>query len=325
LYRIFKRKGNARGTTSIAFGCEGFSLAHIVQEEGEPPRLQVCEYHACADPSDLEQVLGFAVKANRLEGTRCVCLPRPDSYSLRQIDAPPVRDDELREAARWSIKDLIDFRIEDALVEVFDVPQADANDRSKRVYVVAARRSLIDETVNLVRGAGLRLVAIDIIELALRNLSALLPQDQRGVALMYLGPDISLLTINQGGSLYLSRNMDADLEVLSLTSMGPSEDHKPEDLEEAELMRDGLLLEAQRSLDYYEHQLGQDPVATFFIAPTETPLPELQTHLEQNLPVPVEALIIDPLFECTTALPKKTQARCLPAIGAGLRVERLQS
>jgi MSHA biogenesis protein MshI len=87
------------------------------------------------------------------------------------------------------------------------------------------------------------------------------------------------------------------------------------------MMRDGLLLEAQRSLDYYEHQLGQQAVATLFVAPTESPLPQLRAHLNENLLVSVTGLDLDQLFECKQALPRRTQARCLPAIGAALRVE----
>ncbi len=319
MYRSFRRKTTVDGITSIAFGCDGFALAHVISKGGERPRLEVSEYHTCPERDELEQTLGFALKANGLEGSKCVCLPRPGVYSLRQIEAPPVKGDELREAARWSIKDLVDFNIEDAVVDVFEVPQSEASDRPQRVYVVAANRPLIDETVTLIRRVGLKLEAIDILELALRNVSALLPQDEAGVALMYLGPDVSLLTITRAGSLYLARNIDADLEVLSTNPAFDPDDQKPDDFEEAGMMRDGLLLEAQRSLDYYEHQLGQQPVSTFFLAPTETPVSELRNHLGENLLVTVTSLDLHQLFDCKQPLPQKIQARVLPAIGAALR------
>jgi MSHA biogenesis protein MshI len=209
----------------------------VISAAGERPRLEACEYHACSEASELEHSLGFALKANGLEGTKCVCLPRPGVYSLRQIETPPVKGEELREAARWSVKDLVDFDIESAVVDVFDVPQSEAGDRPQRLYVVAARRSLIDDSVSLIRRVGLRLEAIDILELALRNVSTLLPQEEAGVALMYLGPDVSLLTITRGGWLYLARNIDADLEVLSTNPAFDPEDQKPEDFEESKSCR----------------------------------------------------------------------------------------
>jgi MSHA biogenesis protein MshI len=109
---------------------------------------------------------------------------------------------------------------------------------------------------------------------------------------------------------------------LSTNPVFDPEDQKPDDFEEAAMMRDGLLLEAQRSLDYYEHQLGQQPVSTLFLAPTETPLPELRAHLSENLLVKVTGLELDQFLDCKQAIPQRTLARCLPAIGAALRTEK---
>ena len=54
---------------------------------------------------------------------------------------PPA---ELRAAMRWRLKDSIDFRVEDAVIDVFDVPDQNRGGHGRMMYAVAARRSAVD-------------------------------------------------------------------------------------------------------------------------------------------------------------------------------------
>jgi MSHA biogenesis protein MshI len=307
--------------TGIALGRDGFALVHVVREAGREPRLDVCEFHPCSSPVDLPRAMSVALKATRLERTNCVCLPELGSYGLRQIDAPPVEESEIREASRWAIKDLIDFGVDSAVIDVFSIPEPEPEARAKRLYVVAAPNAAVQACIDLIKGVGLNLIAIDIVELALRNLSALLPEDEQGVALMYLVSEVGLLTITRGGSLYLARTIETDLEVLTATTGFSAGDTKPDDPREGQYVLDALLLEAQRSLDYFEHQLSQRPVSAVFIGPTHVPVPALNRHLNKNLNYDVVELDLNSMMECKEPVPESLQARCLAAVGAALRAE----
>ncbi|MEE8557394.1 MAG: hypothetical protein V3T14_05860 [Myxococcota bacterium] len=317
--RFFNRGSGPRGITGVALSHDGFAITHVVRRGNDRPVLKVCKYHPCSEPDAMRRALTLAVKVEGLEGSRCVCIPQPGVYSLRQIDAPPVAGGEIREAARWQIMDLVDFDIETAAIDVFEIPTGEHEGQARRMFVAAAPQSLIDQAVELVKRAGLEVLAIDIYELALRNLATLLPQNKDGVAVLYLSPDLGLLTITKDRTLYMARNLDADVEKLGM--LPNHEGGAGGEVEEAQQILDALLLEAQRSLDYFEAQLRQPPVTSLLVAPTESPLPAVVSYLDENLAVNVATLDVNPLVECELNLPPSLQALCLPALGAALRAE----
>lgn len=316
---LFKRKPKTGGITGVCVDETGFSLAHVVRDAAGTPQLELALHEACPIPGDTSRALAAAVRKHGLQGSPCVGLLKPDAYSLRQIDAPPVSDDEVRDAARWSVKDLIDFPAEDAVIDVFDVP-ASSSSREKRIYVVATPKAVVQEAVDLIEGSGLALTAIEISELALRNVAMLLPENERGMALIYLSDNSGVLTITQGDSLYLARRLHSELDVLTEGGSHESVFEKPELSDEAEQLVKSLLLETQRSLDYYEHQLEQGAVSALVLFPTEVPLSGLRSYLAQNLSVEVSVLELNGILKSKESLPHWLQARCLTTIGAALRV-----
>ena len=105
------------------------------------------------------------------------------------------------------IKDLIDFDPSDARVDYFDFP-ADANrGRDPQLFVVAARNDVIEEVTNLLDGSGLELDAVDIGELALRNLTLVMPEQVAGTLLLELRPKGGILAICHESKLYFARSI----------------------------------------------------------------------------------------------------------------------
>lgn len=317
LLSMLKRKPTPEGITAVVLEERGFSMARIAPDLSGRPSLELCVFEDCSSASEVGRALTSTVRANKLGGAPCVAVLRSELYSLRQIDAPAVQLDEMREAARWAIKDLIDFRVEDGVVDVFGVPAAAG--KAKRIYVAATPSSVIREVVDTIEDAGLSLFAIDITELALRNLAVLLPEDRRGIALMLLSGESGVLTITQSGKLYMARRLHSDLELIAEIGASEPLDDKPQQSEEAEQLLKSLLLETQRSLDYYEHQLEQGPVAAFVLVPGQEPLSGLRRYLSANLLVEVSMLDINAVLRSSDELPQPLQARCVTAIGGALR------
>ena len=299
--------------TGIGFLAEGVCVTRVVREKGQRPQLELCEFTPCAEP-ERHKTLDELIKRHQLGGTPCVAVMEPGSYSLLQVEAPDVDPTELKAAVRWRIKDLIDFHIDDAVIDVFDIPGQTQRGRVRMMYVVAARTSLIQQRVDLLNAVGVELNAIDITELVLRNVTALLPEDVAGVALLHLRSDGGLITLTRQSTLYLARALDvaADLS-------GP----QAEALEAvAPRLLDTIALEIQRSFDYYESYFSQPPLSGLVIA-AQPPaaasdlIPQVGSHLG----VSVRALNLNAALECRQPLSDHLQALCLPAIGAALRVE----
>ena len=215
----------------------------------------------------------------------------------------------------------MDFDVEEAAIDFFEIPRQQSRGRPDCIYVVAAEAKVVQRAVDLARDSGLKLVAIDITELALRNLTALLPEDEQGLALMHLGRKGGLITMTQGGQLYLARKLEAGLDQLAEIPREGVDAGSGLQLAGDTPMLDVLLLEVQRSLDYYESQLGQPPPANLVIAPLERANPELLPFLQNNLTLNVRELDLGHLIAFHEPLPEPVQARCLPLIGAALRME----
>lgn len=169
--------------------------------------------------------------------------------------------------------------------------------------VVAARKSLVSELVTLVENCGLALVSIDIAELALRNLVSRIDPDRRGAALVYMRERFGQMIVCKGEALYLSRRLDVT-----------SDDLRDASSQESSVQ--SLALEMQRSLDYYESQLGQVPPAVIRLVARDNVLP-LSSMLATYVAASVETLDWAPF-----GLEEPLDSRCLIAWSASLATAR---
>lgn len=232
-----------------------------------------------------------------------------DAYSLQLVEAPDVPASEMRQAVRWRIQNLIEFPVEEAVIETFEMPaQRHASGRSM-IHAVVAHRDEIRKQIEQVKGAGLHMDVIDIPELCVRNIAVHLPQDIDGVAFLHFTDDCGYLTITRKGMLYMIRRIE--------TRRGELAD-APDDVFSLLERSAGVALEVQRSLDYYESHYDCPPVNELVLGPG----PNLDTHastLGENLGIRVSRLNLDDLFTVGTAIRPDVQSDCLLAIGAALR------
>ncbi len=321
-----KQKGPSHpGLVAIGLAPDGFTFVHAINDAGEKPRVMVCEHRPVEDPNpiNLREAIASAVKDHGLEGAYCSVLMRPDQFSLRMVDAPQVPDEELKSATIWLIKDLIDFKIEEAVSDAFLVPNKEQGSPPAKAYVAVARQNAVMEIISLIDGTGLTLHAIDIPEMGLRNLVTILPENTRGTALLQLRPKGGMLTVSQEGHLYLTRPVATNLEQLQDACSEQSNEEGHNLYTDGERTLDGLLLEVQRSLDYYESGFGPSPPSNLLLAPTAIEVPPLETYLSQNLAVNVRSLDLNEALECEKPIPLPLQARALSVLGAALRSDEV--
>lgn len=323
LFSLIKRKKSVSGLTGISIQREGIGIARITRSGSDgQPRLALCEFLATTDhASQLAALTG----KYQLDAADCTSLMDASHANLLLVEAPEVDPGELKAAVRWRIKDLIDFHIDDAVLDVFDVEGQ--RGRTKMMYVVVARITTVQEHIDLLEGAHVNLGIIDIAELAQRNIAALVPEDQSGVALLHLTARSGLLTLTRQGSLFLARNLDFGTEQLAAQFPAPPTAEFALDSDAdgppAGLVRlmDSIVLEIQRSVDYYESHFGLPPISGLVIAPMDRSIPGLAGYLGGNLGLPVRMLDLNTMLDCEQTLSDELQARCLPAIGAALRME----
>ncbi len=300
---------------------QGIAVA-AVRYQGEQPVLVACEF-VTASPAERPRALANVLDGEALNGMRVSTVLNRGEFDLQMIEAPEVAEDELQAAVRWRIKDRLEFDINEAVLDVFTIPGQQERGRRPMVYVVAAHQDRVKQYIDELEGAGADLCCVDIPELAQRNLAVRLPEDARGVAMLSLGPDSGLLTLTREGTIYLARELDVGYRMLesSTTTADSGGGLQLEAGSSPDQQRafDTIVLEVQRSLDYFESHFGLPPIGHLILAPTPAPLPELLDYMGSNLGVQIKPLELGELLEAEALPDRSIQAETLLAIGAALR------
>jgi MSHA biogenesis protein MshI len=271
-------------------------------------------------------ILHKFIQDNNLQETPVVTTLLIDDTNLVMLEKPQVADDELRQAVRWKMKESLPFDINKAIIDVFEIPGQKERGRTPLVYVTAAEKAFIQTRIQILEEQGLELESIDIAELAMRNIAALLPEDRNGVALLKLDTTQGLITLTQDSSLFLARNLDVGYASLTARqASGLESDHEQGmALEEGmspdqQRTLDAIVLEVQRSLDYYESHFAKHAINSLVIAPLPYEIPGVINYLAAALGLQVRLLDLNAVLDLAQPLSEEIQAKCFFAIGAALR------
>ena len=303
------------GWLAIALYADGVLAARIERRRDARPAVMMAMFLAGAR----EQAGAALARLHKDLNTaqyQCSSLLAMGEYQLLMLEAPNVPAEEMKTAVSWRLKDMIDFPVADATVDVVDVPVAkNGPAHNHQCFAVAARNSVIEPRQNLFAGNKVGLTAIDIPEMAQRNISALLEPEGRGVAMLSFDLDGGLLTVTFGGELYLARRMDVTLAQL----LGGDSD-------KVQHLHDRITLELQRSLDHFERQFSYVAVSKLVLAPTGSA--SLHEYLSRNLYLPVEVLDLDSVLDLDKVPELRDtaqQARYFMTLGAALREEGVRA
>ena len=281
--------------------------AHIERRAGRL-RVNLCETWR-AQGGDGLQALTRLRNDKGLRRYRCTTLLAADEYQINTLDAPNVPAEELKAAARWRVKDLIDYPLETAAVGILDIP-VDSSARQHSLYAVTARNEVIERYVRRYQEAGIGLVAIDIPELAQRNVAALFEEPERGLALLSFEESGGLFTVTFRGELYLTRRIEIPLARL-LAAEGAARVQ----------LHERITLEVQRSLDHVDRQFSFMTLSRFLLAP----LPRdngLADYLAANISLRLDRANIAEVVDCGGIPELADPARqgfCFQMLGAALR------
>jgi len=231
------------------------------------------------DASDPAELLHRLRRELHLERFNCATLLPARQYQLQLVDAPNVPEAEMKSAVRWRLKEFLEYPVEAATVDVVAVPTDQAAvGRGRSIYAVSARNQDIEARMKLFAQAKIPLRVIEIAEMAQRNLATLFEADHKALAMLSFSEEGGLLTFTAQGELYLSRRIEISLGQLNGVRA-----------EMRDQLFERIALELQRSLDHFDRQFSNVPLARLLLAP----LPEelgLAAYLAGNLSAPVEAV-----------------------------------
>jgi len=297
------------GWMSVALTADRLDFAHIQRHEGKKPEVRLL-YSQKRASDDLEALRSLR-KELKLARYRCTNLLRVGEYQLLQVEPPDMPAAEMKDALRWRIKDMINYPVEAATIDVLEIPSdAGALGRAKQAFAVAANNALLAPRVELFDSAKVKLEAIDIPELAQRNISSLFEEENRGLAMLTFDESGVMLTFTFRGELYASRHTD-----IPLTQLEQAEGDRRDQLFER------IALEAQRSLDNFDRMNGHITVTRLLVSS----LPGVDgflDYLRDYLSLPVVEMELSDVLDFSS-IPELSQAerqtQCLKVLGAALR------
>jgi MSHA biogenesis protein MshI len=313
LQKLFGKKLQDKGLVGISYLPHGIAVAVANNAYNNKLRLNHCEFIPTLNIAEQPEVLRELVARYSLDEYDCHLVLTTDNYRRVNIEAPAVAENEMSAAIRWQIADLIDFSIDTAVVDYYSVPVSMRANSSNMLEVVVTSNELIKELANKSTLAGLQLKVIDIQETVLRNLAVLLPENKRGVAVLYLQESSGTILIQKEGIIYLSRNFDIGYQELGLAL------HNSNDDSQSGIEQNNLALEIQRSFDYVESYYDIPPISGLAVIPLAENTQDLLNILNNNHGVTARIMDLSAIVDCDILLDDATQSRCSPVIGATLR------
>lgn len=285
---------------------------------------------------------GLLPQARPVTAGDVIALLDPADYQVLKVDTPPVPPEELKAAARWQIKELVDAELDELTLDVMHVG-GDVERAQRQLFVVAARNQAIRALTDSTAALTPQVSVVDIWETALRNLLAHRARADelatRACGAVLIDEGQSILVICAGDELFYTRRIEADPGLLARARGEQLEspvaevplgfEYQPGGAFDSDAAQESLLVvELQRSIDVWERSWPELPLARLYVITAEHG-PEVAALIQRELGQ--RTLALDPLSafgndhpapegdDATLAL-----AACIPLLGAALRTETRQ-
>ncbi len=220
-----------------------------------------------------------------------------EKYEMHLIEAPPVPEDELSEALSFRIAELTGGSAEGKVLQAFPLPSDIYQGRMSMAYAAITDHAYIKELVSFCRHSGLQLQQININELSCLGLLSEM-DSASNVAVLRLEAHSGIVYIYRNGAFYFARQISLGIKDLEQTKDdSDSEDSPGLSMAPVNSRLDVLALELQRSMDYFESQLGLGAVEQLWVLrPDFVDITETLVDLEEYLNTPVGVLSLESHF-----------------------------
>jgi MSHA biogenesis protein MshI len=288
---------------SVAYGVSDGSVLTI--------KAQFFQSLSLGDTGIKKAALERFVKMNHLEGVSCTYVLGPGEYNLYLVESPAVPIQERSQAVSWLVRDLVNFPIEEAVIDTFELPFARARDNLNMLYAVVMRKSQMTGIEQFVNESGLFLTHIDIPELVLKNIMNLDAHYQEGCAVIQMHAQGGRLILLQNNSICMIRSFDLSLDDL-VSPTGAT-------------ALESLCLEIQRSFDYVNSMFRKNINNTVVLAKTSVDISMIQAAIKNTLGFEVNIFDFSENIKAEKRLSDEERVECIFAIGALLKDQALEN
>jgi len=244
---------------------------------------------AIETPDHIDETIKELIQEQGLKNKRVITAVSGRSVIVRYISMMAMQPEELRQAISYEADKYIPFEVDEVVLDCQRLDDIEAEGGAEsgqmKVLLVAVKRTLIDEHIELLDKVGLTPVIIDVDVFALGNAFELfnlygepLPED-KVYALVDIGNSKTSINIMKGSSSYFTREIYiAGDDITEAVARRFGEDRvevekmKVDPGDAIESMREAIMpaledlgSEIRLSFDYYENQFDQQ-VAEVFVS-----------------------------------------------------------
>lgn len=304
----------------------------------------IIENGAFKEPETVAEAIRELFKANRFKTKNVAISIGGYSVIVKKINVPSMPEETLNETIHLEAEQYIPFDINEVNLDFQILGENEANPNQMGVLLVAAKKDMIDEYVNIVEMAGLNPSLVDVDAFALQNVFEMnYDTAQVNVALVDIGAAKTSLNILKGGVSEFIRDIsfgcDQINEQIAIQfgySFEESEQIKQNpgaDEKQAEQINEIIgavsmdwCTEIRRALDFFYSSYPDDRINQVLISGGGAQISALQQNLEAEIESkvakfnPLNRLAIENRRIDTTAL---NQMAPQAAICIGLAVRRV--
>ena len=314
----------------------------VVKLSAGPNGVQLDGWGIIKHRGDNEKIKAF-IKNAKLKGDIRVNFEDPQ-LKIRRLDLPPMPPEELEEAVKWGLKDIIEGDVDDYLFRYADISSEVTADSGKKPLVVfAAPKKVIDDRRVFLKELGLGKVAViepDATALSNAFNNSYPPPRNEVSVILDLGFKMSIFVVMGSNGILFSRpitgysaanlldlivrNIGCDKQTAAKIfeayfSVGYDDEKLKENLKMSEVLYgilkstvaqffSAMALETQRSIDRFSVMNDRKKVAKIYLAGGGSHFSGFSKYLGETLGV--EVLAFDPF--AGIAIDEAAKARLEP-------------
>ncbi len=231
------------------------------------------------------------------------------SLIVKKIQLPLMTEEELEDQIQWEAEQYIPFEIEEVNVDFQILGPALEEEGQMEVLLVAVKKDIINDYAAVITEAGLTPQVVDVDAFALENIFEVSYPEHldKTVVLVDVGASIMNINVLRNGVSTFTRDITMgganfteeiqkelgvsyeEAEVLKLGghvgTLGPQDA-----LEVLRLTTENLVLEIQRSLDFFSATSAEEEIDGLFLCGGSCRIPGLAAAVEERVGVSVEIL-----------------------------------
>jgi type IV pilus assembly protein PilM len=286
----------------------GFELAHL--GVADVPAEAIVQ-GAFLNSSAITDAIREAIESGKIKNKNVAAAVSGHSVIVKKVNLPMMTREELDEQIRWEAEQYIPFDVNEVNLD-FQILDAGNQDGQMEVLLVAAKKDLIDDYVQVISEAGLTPVAIDVAAFAVENaFEANYPDLANGtVALVNIGAQVVNINILSAGVPCFTRDITTagnqyteeiqkalsisfeEAERIKLGGHGTDgQDVVPREVEQAmQSVTETVIGEISRSLDFYGASSAESRIEKVYLAGGAARVSGLPAAFQERTGLSVETL-----------------------------------